>query len=32
MHYHTRLVQIDISNLVAPPNSIKSYKDLTKID
>jgi len=32
MHYHTRLVRIDISNLVAPPNYIKSSRNLTKID
>jgi len=32
MLYQTRLVPIDISNLVAPPNYIKSHENLTKID
>jgi len=32
MHYQTRLIPIDISNLVAPPDYIKSHENLKNID
>jgi len=32
MHDQTRLIPIDISNLVAPPYCIKSLENLKKID
>jgi len=31
MHYHTRLVSIDISNLIAPLDYIKPHVNLAKI-